>query len=56
MIVKNGYNPTLDLDPTFGVIVTGFVVEFPRKSWYREVEGSFLSPFHDLFCSADFFV
>ena len=33
-----------------GSVRNGFVFKFPRKSWYREVEGSFLSPFHGHFC------
>ena len=37
------------MDPTFGVVIAGFVFEFPRKWWYREVEGSFLRPFHGHF-------
>ena len=44
---KNGFNPILDLDLTFGVVRPAIICKFPRKWWYREVEGSFLSPFHD---------
>ena len=35
--------------PTYATSWNWFVCIFSRESWYREVEGSFLSPFHDHF-------
>ena len=46
---KNGYKPILDEFLSSTTICPWFVCKFPRKPWYREVEGSFLSPFHDHF-------
>ena len=46
---KSILKDTFDLWRALGSIRNGFVFRFPRKWWYREVEGSFLSPFHDHF-------
>ena len=42
-------NAFLTLVPTYATSCNWFVCVFSRKSWYREVQGSFLSPFHDHF-------
>ena len=47
---KNCYNLVLALALTFVAVIPRFVCKFPRKLWYREVEGSFPSPFHRHFC------
>ena len=49
MIQKMLINEFLTLVPTYATFCPWFVCIFSRKSWYREVEGSFLSPFHDHF-------
>ena len=50
MIQKMLINECLTLVPTYATSWNWFVCIFSRKSWYREVQGSFLSPFHDHFC------
>ena len=47
---KSIVNDTFNLFRALGSVRNGFVFEFLRKSWYREVEGSFLSLFHGHFC------
>ena len=42
-------NQFLTMVPTYATFCNWFVCIFSRKSWYREVQGSFLSPFHDHF-------
>ena len=47
---KSILNDILNLFRALGSVRNGFVSKFPRKWWYREVEGSFLSPFYGHFC------
>ena len=46
---KSILNHIFDPFRALGSVRNGFVFKFPRKWWYREVEGSFLSPFHGHF-------
>ena len=50
MIQKMLINEFLTMVPTYATSWNWFVCIFSRESWYREVQGSFLSPFHDHFC------
>ena len=47
---KSILNDIFDLFRALGSVRNGFVFKFPVKWWYRKVEGSFLSPFHDHSC------
>ena len=46
---KSILNDIFNTFRTLGSVRNEFVFKFPRKWWYREVEGSFLSPFHGHF-------
>ena len=50
MIIKIAINDIFNLFRAPGSVRNGFVFKYHRKWWYREVEGSFLSPFHGRFC------
>ena len=51
---KSILNDIFNLFRALGSVRNGFVFKFPRKSWYREVEGSFLRLFHDHLCFHEF--